>query len=238
MNHLRLTISICLLSLPVCSRAEQIPKVVFSECAPTSDAKKGKRSPLQAVLVVLHGKGGADSLTSLAARFRPSACKHQFLIVAPAAPTQQKNWPFELVKGEGQDVFLNDLLQNRVPKELRKRSAPVELPLLLVGISAGATFLMGDFYPRHAYKFRGKALALCGGSWPTTDVIPFKEKLSQQFPLYVKISQDDFLFDQVRAGLKQYAKLGIPPLASITQDRGHCGFDFNAAIDEVWATRQ
>lgn len=100
-------------------------------------------------------------------------------------------------------------------------------------MSAGATFLKGDFYPRHGSKFRGLASAFCGGSCPTQDFIAESSKIDKSFPLFVQISRKDFLFEQVEAGLIKYDQLGLPLRTFLINEDGHCSFDFEKAIEKI-----
>jgi hypothetical protein len=207
--------------------------VVLSEC---QEAKTVGRNPVRkwnGTMVVLHGSGGAASIKEVAQMLSVSACKHRLRLAIPAAPTRNRNWPFETAAGERQDEYLLELIKKDLPAAWQSPSSEALSNIFLVGISAGATFLMGDFYPRHAHLFKGRALALCGGSWPGQEKIVGFNKLDKDFPLFVQIGKSDFLFEQVRAGLTKYAQMGLPLQASFTDAPGHCAFDFNAAVDAV-----
>jgi hypothetical protein len=189
----------------------------------------------EGIVVLLHGRGGHTAIEKLVNAFPKFACRRNFAVVAPAAPTANKNWPFEKKQGEKQDLFLLELLQ----KNLRQTfSMNEKTPIHLVGISAGATFLMGDFYPRHGFKLNGLAAALCGGSWPTQSEINGFKDIEKHFPLFVQISKQDFLFRQTEAGLKRYTDLGLPLRAKITEETGHCAFDFEESLERIAAMIQ
>lgn len=206
-------------------------QALFAECAAGGSAVKNKPAVSRATMVVLHGSGGAGNLSSLLKSVSISACRNRFRMAALAAPNKKRNWPFESTAGEGQDRFLVEFLRDVLPAHFNLSRSQRHEPLMLIGVSAGATFLMGDFYPRHASQFKGLALALCGGAWPNYDRIVGVKTLDAGFPLFVQIGKSDFLFEQVKAGLTRYAEMGLPVRASFTDAAGHCAFDFNQAID-------
>lgn len=210
-------------------------QLLLATCAShgSSSRVKQRESQSHGTMFVLHGSGGANSLEQLLESVRSSACQHGYRLALPAAPTQNKNWPFETANGEGQDRFLLELIQKDLPSLFKLTRIEVQQPIFLLGVSAGATFLMGDFYPRHGHQLRGHALALCGGSWPSQDKIEGVKSVESRFPLFVQIGKGDFLFRQVQAGLSKYAEMGLPLRASFTDEPGHCAFDFNRAIEEV-----
>jgi predicted esterase len=209
-------------------------KVAVFECGLSlQSSKMQKQIRPRGILVVLHGRGGANGVSGLIETFRPSVCRHNLVAVAPSAPTSNRNWPFETSNGEGQDQFLLNFIRKEVRQLLRLSASEDSLPIYLVGISAGATFLMGDFYPQHGHKLRGRAIALCGGSWPVNGKINGIKSIESAFPLYVQIGKSDFLFGQVKAGLTKYSELGLPLRARFTEAAGHCAFDFNEALDLV-----
>ncbi|NBW80471.1 hypothetical protein EBR21_01835 [bacterium] len=207
--------------------------VVLSDCQDSKGDLRHAARKWDGAMVVLHGSGGAGSLKDLAQMLSVSTCKHRLRLAVPAAPTRNRNWPFETSQGERQDEYLLELIKKDIPAAWQAPPATIVTNLFIVGISAGATFLMGDFYPRHAHQFKGRALALCGGAWPSQDKIVGIKKLDADFPLFVQIGTSDFLFEQVRAGLTKYSKMGLPLQASFTDAPGHCAFDFNAAVDAV-----
>ncbi len=215
-------------------------QVAVAECKSQTTHQPRKNAPRlrPEFMVVLHGRGGSTSVGSLLESFRPSLCKHNLKGIAPAAPTANANWPFETPSGEGQDQFLLDLIQKDARELLKLSPKKAVGSVLVVGVSAGATFLMGDFYPKHGHQLRGTAIALCGGSWPVNGVIQGVKTIEANFPLFVQIGKTDFLFDQVRAGLTKYSELGLPVRARFTDRSGHCAFDFNEAIDNVLAEAQ
>lgn len=199
-------------------------QTALGRCAANSKSKP------EGIVVLLHGRGGHTAIEKLVNEFPKFACRRNFAVVAPAAPTANKNWPFEQKQGEKQDLFLLELLQKNLPQTF---SMNEKTPIYLVGISAGATFLMGDFYPRHGFKLKGLAAALCGGSWPTQSEIKGFKNIEQHFPLFVQISKQDFLFKQTEAGLKRYMDLGLPLRAKITEEPGHCAFDFEESLERI-----
>lgn len=210
-------------------------QALFAQCRNSGAVSDGGDKPAvaRATMLVLHGSGGAGNLHGLLDSVSKSACRHQFRMAALAAPNKKRNWPFESAAGEGQDRFLLEFLREDLPAHYKLSRSQRREPLMLVGISAGATFLMGDFYPRHANQFKGVALALCGGAWPNHPQIVGVKSLDARFPLFVQIGKSDFLFEQVKAGLSRYAEMGLPVRASFTDAAGHCAFDFNQAIEEV-----
>lgn len=184
------------------------------------------------LLVVLHGRGGhaAAQLSTMATQFKAVACKRNLALVVPEAASANRNWPFERAGGDKQDQFLNELLEKKIPTLVKIKKPHTTF---FVGISAGATFLMGDFYPRHAQRYSGAAIALCGGSWPTdtrqlTELGKFKK-----MPLAIRISEKDFLFRQARAGIVAYEKARIPVYKRITSESGHCAFSMDEATEEA-----
>ncbi|MFZ9520522.1 MAG: hypothetical protein ACO3A4_08600 [Silvanigrellaceae bacterium] len=208
-------------------------EVVLHECPGVKDSALSRQGRWAGTMVVLHGSGGAAGIAGLAEMMSQSACNHRLRLAVPAAPTRNRNWPFESAIGERQDEYLLGLIKKDIPSAWKNSLASDSPMLVIVGISAGATFLMGDFYPRHAHKLKGRALALCGGAWPSQDKIVGYKRLDAEFPLFVQIGKSDFLFEQVRAGLTKYAHMGLPLQASFTEAPGHCAFDFNAAVDAV-----
>lgn len=208
-------------------------EILYATCRGKTPQPRTVEPKPKGSLVLLHGRGGAQNLETLVESVRVAACKLQLHVVAPAAPTRDKNWPFETTAGEGQDKYLLKLLRHEIPVHFGLTHAKAKLPLLLVGISAGATFLMGDFYPRHAHNFHGVAIALCGGSWPNAIRIEKSKTLDKNFPLFVQIGKSDFLIEQVHKGLGKYADMGLPVRARFMDAPGHCAFDFNDAILET-----
>ena len=206
------------------SAAGLTSKTALGRCAANSKSKP------EGIVVLLHGSVGHTAIEKLVSSFSKFACRRNFAVVATAAPTVNKNWPFEQKQGEKQDLFLLELLQKNLPQTF---SLSEKTPIYLVGISAGATFLMGDFYPRHGFKLNGLAAALCGGSWPTHFEINGFKDIEKRFPLFVQISKQDFLFRQTEAGLKRYMDLGLPLRAKITEEPGHCAFDFEESLERI-----
>lgn len=206
------------------SAAQQSTAVALAQCS-----TRGSQ-PIEGVVVVLHGRGGHASTSDLARMFLNFACSKRLAVAAPAAPTKNQNWPFEKIQGEKQDLLLLELIKNILPRELGIKK---ELKTYLVGVSAGATFLMGDFYPRHGAQLKGFAAALCGGSAPTAAQISGLKQLEKTFPLFLQISRKDFLFQQTEQGLKKYAEMGLPLRARITDEPGHCAFNFAESLDLI-----
>ncbi|MBM3381683.1 MAG: hypothetical protein FJY29_04500 [Betaproteobacteria bacterium] len=206
------------------SAAQQSSTLAVARCAQQNPQK------LAGVVVALHGRGGHASTADLAQMFLKFACPRSFAVVAPRAPTKNHNWPFEKMEGEKQDLFLIELIKKTIPKELESKE---ELKIYLVGVSAGATFLMGDFYPRHGAQLKGVAAALCGGSAPTTAKIQGLSTLEKNFPLFIQMSRKDFLFQQTEQGLKKYAEMGLPLRARLTEEPGHCAFDFADSLELI-----
>lgn len=182
------------------------------------------------LLVVLHGRGGHSQLETLASQFKDLACKKNLALVVPAASSANQNWPFERAGGDKQDLFLIDLIEKKIPAKVKLKKNRLTV---FVGISAGATFLMGDFYPRHAQLYNGAAIALCGGSWPTDRRRLGVKENFVKFPLAIRISKRDFLFRQSEAGIKAYEERGVPVFKKITDEAGHCAFSLENAAAEA-----
>ena len=178
------------------------------------------------VLVYFHGSGSTASYAANFSDLSKIAASFDLAPVALQAPDGAITWAEKGPKS-GRIPYAHALLKT----EVFGKSPNLDInKTVFVGVSAGATFVAGDFLPSYLKDYGGGAVLLCGGAVP---IYPAKSSAgTRDFKMFVAIHPTDFLFGQTIAGVDFWRNRGllvktIKPLAG-----GHCGFDLNAAMLE------
>lgn len=186
---------------------------------PSSDAKRG-------ALVYFHGSGATKSYAANFSELMQVAQKFDLTPVALQAPDGAITWA-EKGPPSGRVPYVQALLKT----EVFGKSPNLDInKTIFVGVSAGATFVAGDFLPSYFKDYGGGAVLLCGGASP---IYPMKIATSiKDFKMYVAIHPTDFLFGQTIMGVDFWRNRGITVKTIQPAGGGHCGFDLNAAMLE------
>ncbi len=203
----------------------QDPKVQlqgrYSFTAPASGSKRG-------LLVFFHGSGGAASYAQNYAQISSIADRWQLQVLSLQTPGMALSWAEDGAGGKKFATYVKDLLDEAIfrpyPQLDRKRTA-------FVGVSAGSTFVMGDFLPQFGSEFAGGAVFLCGGGFPMLAGRPNIGQMSQNFRMHAIIQAGDFLFMQTQGGLAFWQSQGLKASLETLPGTGHCNFDFAAALE-------
>ena len=181
------------------------------------------------LLVFIHGSGAADSYAAPISQLNQIGKDFNLIIVAVQVPDRIITW----AKGSPGDghrhtEYLEALIQQKL-----KASYPFDANrAYFVGLSAGSTYLSGDFLPEVSASFKGGVLLLCGGAQPFFGLAKdHADKLKEQYKIYARIDSSDFLYGQTVQAIAFYKTLGFKTFTDITKNGGgHCAFDFAAAV--------
>jgi hypothetical protein len=178
------------------------------------------------VLVYFHGSGSTASYAANFSDLSKIAASFDLAPVALQAPDGAITWA-EKGPSSGRIPYAQALLKT----EVFGKSPNLDInKTIFVGVSAGATFIAGDFLPSHIKDYRGGAVLLCGGASP---IYPIKIATTKKdFKMYAVIHPTDFLFGQTIAGVDFWRNRGLLVKTIQPMVAGHCGFDLNAALRE------
>ncbi len=178
------------------------------------------------VLVYFHGSGATANYAANFAELATIAHRFELTPVALQAPDGAITWA-EKGPSSGRISYAQALLK----REVFGKSPSLDInKTIFVGVSAGATFVAGDFLPSHIKDYGGGAVLLCGGASP---IYPIKIATTKKdFKMYVAIHPTDFLFGQTMMGVDFWRKRGLTVKTIQSAGGGHCGFDLNAAMLE------
>ena len=186
------------------------------------------------LLVFFHGSGGGPSYASIFAELSRVAAAYHLAPLAIQAPNGANSWPDASRTSQQHHVqYVNSLLDALVfkphPEITRQR-------VVFVGLSAGSTFISGDYLPSEIGKYGGGAILLCGGGPPlmlnALNNSPLTADLKQHFKLFSYIQTGDFLFNQTTSGLRYWKYRGLTPIAENPPGGSHCGFAVGQALDQ------
>jgi len=146
--------------------------------------------------------------------------------LAVQAPSHAETWA-ESADGppKGHAYYAQALLDQAVfaksPALTRRRS-------VFVGVSAGSTFLSGDFLPAYGQHYGGGAVLLCGGGRPLHSATAGGAAVGLRF-LFM-IQRGDFLYAQTLDAVNFWEALKVPAELRVMDGSGHCAFDTHAAM--------
>lgn len=187
----------------------------------------------EGVLVYFHGSGGGPTYASHMELLARLAKPFNLAVVAVQAPDQQNSWAGELprisaVNREYVHSLLDKVVYGAHPSWSRQRT-------VFVGVSAGSTFLSGDFLPDEIHNYQGGAVLLCGGGSPLVSTAQNTATLNatvrSNFRLYYVIQTGDFLYAQATAAMNQWKRRGLSVTGESPVGSGHCRFDLGKALE-------
>lgn len=184
------------------------------------------------LLVFFHGSGATQSYATNFDALDAVGKKLGLLAMAVQAPNGWDTWANHARGPSNQhDRYVKNLLDKVFPTipDLNKDK------ILFVGISAGATFLSGDFLPRFISRYRGGAVLLCGGGGPLSADRSLMSPLQnpRALPLAYYIQQADFLYRQTVQGIAYWKSRKAEVSADTPAGGSHCGFDVNAQLERL-----
>ncbi|HYX35677.1 MAG TPA: hypothetical protein VE954_21485 [Oligoflexus sp.] len=180
------------------------------------------------LLLFFHGSGNTQGYAGSFETLEAAGREFNLIPVALQAPNQAITWP------EGPNAPNNrhvEYVESFLNREIyAKHSAVDRRRLILVGFSAGSTFLSGDFLTAGIRQYQGGAVMLCGGGGPVRMPPDVFTKLSSveanHFPLYFLIQKKDFLYPQTMQGIAYWKNRQAKVQAETPEGGGHCAFDF------------
>jgi hypothetical protein len=118
--------------------------------------------------------------------------------------------------------LLSEALKNKFPHLAKGR-------YVFVGLSAGSTFLSGDFLPDYIQDYPGgSAVLLCGGGPPLT--ASASKPVTGDFKMEVVITVEDFLYNQTLDAVRYWRNRRVPVNLNRLQKGGHCAFDIEQEL--------
>ena len=181
------------------------------------------------LMLFIHGSGGGDHYAATASVLAGVAREHNLILVAVQAPDHAVSWPNgNPAENNRHAQYLRSLIATRLASELKFDPAR----LYLVGLSAGSTFLAGDFLAEIGKDYRGALVLLCGGASPFFGIDRLAENArAGRFKIYVRIDTSDFLYAQTMQSVDFFKKTGFTVVTDISSEgRGHCAFDPAAVV--------
>lgn len=179
------------------------------------------------LLVFFHGSGNTSGYAGVFPDLEKVAYEYNLVPLALQAPDSAITWADGANGPSNQHVaYAKSFLEREIflkhPEVKRDR-------LILVGFSAGSTFLSGDFLPRVMGSYQGGAVLLCGGGGPLVNDAAIFRALSdaeaKAFPLYFLIQTKDFLYPQTMQGIGYWRSRKARVTAETPEGGGHCAFD-------------
>jgi poly(3-hydroxybutyrate) depolymerase len=186
----------------------------------------------QGLLLFFHGSGNTQGYASVFDSLASVAAEFKLVPLALQAPNQAVTWPEGPNAPHNRHVeYVNSFLE----REVFSRHAEITPDrLILVGFSAGSTFLSGDFLPSFVHRHGGGAVMLCGGGGPVRFPQDVFRKLTkaeaQKFPLYFMIQKKDFLYHQTMQGVGYWKSRQALVHADTPEGGGHCAFDLASEL--------
>jgi predicted peptidase len=187
-------------------------------------------SPKQSGLLVrFHGSGAAATYGQDYEQLSRLAQKWNLQALVLQTPGMALTWAEDGAGGARFSAYVKALLNQIVfqshPQIDRQRT-------VLVGISAGSTFVMGDLLPVLGSELGGGAILLCGGGPPMNARRPEIGSMGQKFKILAFIQQGDFLMAQTQMGLSYWQSLGVSTQLETVPGQGHCQFDLNSRMEQ------
>ncbi len=186
------------------------------------------------LMVYFHGSGATQSYASNFDSLDEVARRLGLLAMAVQAPNGHDTWADHAQGPSNQhDLYVRNLLDKVFPtiSDLDKKR------ILFVGISAGSTFLSGDFLPRNIGRYQGGAVLLCGGGGPVTRdrslFSPLPASEAKGLPLAYYIQQADFLNRQTLEGVMYWKSRKADVSLDNPAGGSHCGFDTVKEIERL-----
>lgn len=206
-------------------------KYTLSNPDPSSRPKK------PGLLVYFHGSGATNTYASNFSSLDDVARKLGLLAMAVQAPNGSDTWANAATgKSNQHDLYVRNLLDKVFPtlQGLDKNK------ILFVGISAGSTFLSGDFLPRFLTRYKGGAVLLCGGGGPVVMEESLFKRLSAKeasaMPLSYYIQKADFLYGQTMQGIFYWRQRQAKVAYETPEGGSHCGFDLIKELERLGKT--
>lgn len=175
------------------------------------------------LLIFFHGSGGAKSYATPLTKLKPLRKKFKIHLMSIRSPTRG-NWPEKSPNNQSHVEYTREIIKH-VQKGYKFKE------LILVGYSAGSTFVSGDFIPKYDFNYKLRGILLCGGGWPLSRTLDSTDVLRKKVQLYFRIGRKDFLFDQVMATMAFYAYHKISLKKKVTEE-GHCQFPLRTSVEE------
>lgn len=186
------------------------------------------------LLVFFHGSGSTASYASGFEGLVRVAGETGLIPLALQAPNGNDTWANHATGPSNQhDIYAKSLIDSIIPTLPALDSKRV----VLVGLSAGSTFLSGDFLPRFIQDYKGAAVLLCGGGGPLSLGQDLTRSLSRTvstgMPLAFYIQQKDFLYRQTIQGISYWRSRNATVFVETPADGGHCAFDVNKEMSRL-----
>ncbi len=201
----------------------------------TLSTPEGSARPARpGLMIYFHGSGSTQTYAAGFDGLDQVAQKLGLLAMAVQAPNGHDTWANHATGPSNQhDQYVKNLLDKVFPSitGLDKNK------ILFVGISAGSTFLSGDFLPRFITRYKGGAVLLCGGGGPISldnDLFtPVSKSDAKGFPLAVFIQQADFLYRQTLQGVTYWKSRKAEVAFENPAGGSHCGFDGHKEMERL-----
>lgn len=187
------------------------------------------------LLVFFHGSGGTQSYASAFDSLNGVARENGLVALALQAPNGNDTWANHATgPGNQHEIYVKSLLDSAIFPNV---SAIDRSKIVFVGLSAGSTFLSGDFLPKYISDFKGGAVLLCGGGGPVSLQKDYFTGLTKTnslgFRLAYFIQKKDFLFSQTMQGINYWRGRNATVSFEAPEGGSHCGFDVNREMSRL-----
>lgn len=186
------------------------------------------------LLIFFHGSGSTNSYAAGFDGLDKVAQNLGLLAVAVQAPNGADTWANRAEGPSNQhDQYVKNLLDKMLPTipDVDKNR------LLFVGLSAGSTFLSGDFLPRFITRYKGGVVLLCGGGGPVSLdkalYAPLSKSEAAAMPISLFVQQADFLHRQAMQGVAYWKARKASVNFETPPGGAHCGFDVNKELERL-----
>jgi hypothetical protein len=186
----------------------------------------------QGLLLFFHGSGNTKGYANSFEILERAGREFNLVPLALQAPNNAITWPEGPNSPDNRHV---DYVSSFLQREIAAKHPEINLDrLILVGFSAGSTFLSGDLLPGMIRQLQGGAVMLCGGGGPVHYPPDVFRKLTpeeaRKFPLHFMIQKKDFLFAQTMQGIGYWKSRQAMVSADTPDDGGHCAFDLGTEM--------
>jgi poly(3-hydroxybutyrate) depolymerase len=187
------------------------------------------------LLIFFHGSGGTQSYASAFESLSGVAKENNLIALALQAPNGNDTWANHATgPGNQHETYVKSLLDSAIFPTV---AAIDRNKIVFVGLSAGSTFLSGDFLPKYISDFKGGAVLLCGGGGPVSLQKDFFTGLTKSnslgFRLAYYIQKKDFLFTQTMQGINYWRGRNATVSFETPEGGSHCGFDVNKEMSKL-----